>query len=92
MSSYYHMFTANFARVAQPLHRLTAKDINLNWAAECKAAFTCLKNKLATPPILAYHCCGKDFTLEIDALMQGLEAILSQVQKDGNLHPVAYAS
>ena len=34
----------------------------------------------------------KPFTLETDASIQGLGAILSQVQNDGYLHPLAYAS
>ena len=51
-----------------------------------------LKTKLASPPVLAYPCFSKAFTLETDASIQGLGAVLSQVQEDGKPHPVAYAS
>ena len=51
-----------------------------------------LKTKLASPPVLAYPCFSKAFTLETDASIQELRAVLSQVQEDGKLHPVAYAS
>ena len=44
-----------------------------------------------TPPVLAYPLFYIDFTPETDALIQGLAAVLSQPQKDGKLHPVAYA-
>ena len=47
---------------------------------------------MVTLPVLAYPCFGKDFTLETDASVQGLGAVLSQVQEDEKLHPVAYAS
>ena len=55
------------------------------------AAFLSLKARLVTPPVLAYPCFGK-FTLETDASIQGLGAFFSQVQDDGKLHPVTYAS
>ena len=92
MTSYYWQFIPNFARAAQPLHRLTAKDVPFNWTADCEGAFVSLKTRLASPPVLAYPFFGDDFTLETDASIQGLGAILSQVQPDGKLHPVAYAS
>ena len=43
-------------------------------------------------PILAYPDFTKDFVLETDASKQGLGAILSQLQDDFKLHPLAYAS
>ena len=45
-----------------------------------------------TPPVLAYPSFDVDFTLETDALMKGLGAIWSQLQADGKLHLVTYAS
>lgn len=92
MTSYYRRFIPKFAKVAQPLHQLTAKGVPFNWTAECETAFLILKTRLVTPPVLAYPCFTKDFTLEMDASIQGLGAVLSQVQEDGRLHPVAYAS
>ena len=92
MASYYRRFIAGFAKIAQPLHRLTAKDVPFEWSPGCGAAFIALKNKLVTPPVLAYPCFGKAFTLETDASILGLGAVLSQKQVDQKLHPVAYAS
>ena len=92
MASYYRRFVPNFAKIAQPLHQLTAKNVPFNLMAECEAAFLSLKTQLVTPPVLAYPSFTKDFTLETDASIQGLGAVLSQVQDNGKLHPVAYAS
>ena len=92
MASYYRRFIAGFAKIAQPLHRLTAKDVPFEWSPGCGAAFIALKNKLVTPPVLAYPCFGKAFILETDASILGLGAVLSQKQMDQKLHPVAYAS
>ena len=92
MASYYRWFIAGFTKIAQPLHSLTAKNVAFNWSAECESAFATLKAKLVTVPVLAYPCFTKDFTLETDASILGLGAVLSQKQEDGKLHPIAYAS
>ena len=42
--------------------------------------------------MLAFLSFDVDFTLETDASIQCLGAILSQLQMDRKLHPVAYAS
>ena len=92
MSSYYRRFIAGFAKIAQPLHRLTAKDVPFDWSSDCETAFSTLKDKLVSPPVLAYRRFDEAFTLETDASIRGLGAVLSQKQTDGRLHPVAYAS
>ena len=45
-----------------------------------------------TAPVLSYPRYNHDFTLETDAFVLDLGAVLSQVQDDGRLHPVSYAS
>ena len=92
MSSYYRRFIRNFSKIAQPLHSLTQKGTHFEWTAECDEAFKSLKERLATPPVLAFPSFDDDFTLETDASVLGLGVILSQTKADGRLHPVAYAS
>ena len=92
LASYYRRFISGFAKIANPLHGLTTKNATFDWTPKCEAAFTTLKSRLATPPVLAYPHFGEDFTLETDALIQGLGAVLSQQQEDSRLHPIAYAS
>ena len=92
LSSYYRRFIPRFAKVAQPLHQLTRKGAEFVWSNECHSAFETLKQQLTSAPVLAYPAFDKPFTLETDASIQGLGAVLSQEQEDGKLHPVAYAS
>ena len=92
LSSYYRRFIRGFAEVAHPLHSLTQKDAIFHWSSECQQAFKHLKDALVSPPVLAYPNFSKNFTLETDASIKGLGAVLSQLQDDSCLHPVAYAS
>ena len=41
-------------------------------------------------PILAFADYTKEFLLETDASKEGLGAVLSQRQEDGQYHPVTY--
>ena len=43
-------------------------------------------------PVLAFANYTKDFLLKTDASKEGLGAVLSQKQEDGQFHPVAYGS
>jgi hypothetical protein len=78
--------------VAQPLHALTRKGVEFLWTEACHSAFETLKQKLTQVPVLAYPTFDKPFTLETDASILGLGAVLAQEQEDRRLHPVAYAS
>ena len=92
LASFYRKFVPNFARIAEPLHFLTRKDVQFEWTAACQDSFNCLKKKLIEGPVLAYPDFRKDYVLETDTSKQGLGAILSQVHNDGKCHPVSYAS
>ena len=51
-----------------------------------------LKQLCMSDPILAFTDYNKEFLLETDASKEGLGAVLSQKQEDGQYHPVAYGS
>ena len=51
-----------------------------------------LKDKLTSAPVLAYPSFDKPFTVETDACINRLGAVLQQTQDDSKLHPVAYTS
>ena len=91
-ASYYRRFIPQFTKVAHPLHCLTRKDVPFHWTSECQAAFEDLKSRLMSASVLAYPNFDKDFVLETDASYVGLGAVLSQLQKNGKLHFLSYAS
>jgi len=92
MTSYYRQFIPNFAKLAQPLHQLTGKGVPFHWTPECDAC--CLS--VTEGPVSYSPCTSLPLLWQIYAgnrcLNQGLGAFFSQVQDDGKLHPVAYAS
>ena len=68
------------------------KDEPYYWGSKQQQAFELLKEKLVTAPILAYPDFGKRFILATDASYHGFGATLSQKDRDGKEHPIAYAS
>jgi hypothetical protein len=91
-TSYYPEVYFVVAKIAFPLHALTCKDAKFQWSEECQAAFNSLKEAITRAPVLAYPDFDLDFTLETDASVKGLGAVLMQRHSDQTLHPVAFAS
>ena len=108
LASYYRRFIPNFAKWAGPLQALIIphsttvklrrgeikkKDIpEFNWTEECQEGFDKLKEALTTAPVLSYPDYTKPFTLETDASLRGIGAVLSQIDQDGDYRVIAYAS
>ena len=92
LASYYRRFISQFASIAQPLHALTRKEAPFDWSDSCEKAMETLQHKLTTAPVLTYPSGGRPYTLETDASILGLGAVLNQEQDNGKLHPIAYAS
>ena len=61
------------------------------WGEPQQAAFDMIKEKLASPPDLAYTDFKRPFIVHTDASTEGLGAVLYQEQ-DGLEHVIAYAS
>jgi len=93
-ANFYRRFIKNYSRVAKPLTELTKKEKGKGWAwnHEAEAAFKDLKHRFTTAPILAHFDPAKPVIVETDASDFALGAILSQRDKEGRLHPVAFHS
>ena len=91
MVGYYRQYISDFATVAKPLTRLTAKGIGWHWGAEEQQAFTSLKQALIIAPVLGYPDPRLLYIRDTDASLVGLGAVLSQVQ-DGQERVVGYYS
>lgn len=94
---YYQRYIPAFAKNAAPLHGLlrgmatTHKTAPIHWTTDCEQAFQQLKEALVSPPILAYADFNLPFRLYTDASLEGLGAVLAQVQ-NGKERVIAYAS
>ena len=100
LASCYRKYVSNFAKVVSPLHALTGKSDasdrksgkTLRWSEEADAALASLKQALCCVPILTYPRFDREFVLEVVASLKGLGACLSQLDENGKLRPVAFAS
>ena len=91
---YYRRFVPKFGSIAKTLTLKTHKDVakkNFFGQKKTKRPFEDLRNRLITPPILAYPNFEEKFLLFTDACDYGIGAVLSQVQ-NGQEHPIAFAS
>lgn len=54
MANYYRRYVDQYARMAKPLYSLCKKDIPFIWNPACEEAFSKIKEKLVTSPVLIY--------------------------------------
>lgn len=91
LCSYYRRFIQGFADLAALLHALTRRNARLEWGRDQQEAFTKLKEKLASAPILGMPHDQGTYYLDTDASDGGLGVVLSQDQF-GREIVLAYAS
>lgn len=84
IASYYRKFIAEFANIAHPLHHLTAKDTGFRNVRRSSLPEDWTSDTL----MLAYPQFGQPFTIETDAYIMGLGAVLSQEKRVGKPHSV----
>ena len=87
LTGVYRRFIPNYTEIAEPLSRLTRKNVPFSWTEEQQQSFEKLKNLLVSGPVLQIFDPDKVSTLYTDASKVGIGAVLSQ---EG--HPVAYYS
>ena len=95
---HYRRFIKGFAHIAQPLNEhLTGEGASRKseWVSlleDALKAFEALKQACMPAPVLAFADYTKPFLLETDVSKDGLGAVLSQKQADGQYYPVTYSS
>lgn len=90
--SWFRKFIPDFAKVAEPLTRLTKKSQAWVWSLEQGKSFETLKKLLTTAPILVQADYTKPFVLRTDASNYALGAALLQGESPNQEHPIEYAS
>lgn len=90
--NFYHEYIPKISTILDPLHRLLRKDVKFNWSVECEKSFTEIKKLLCSQPVLEIF--DKDLPIKIftDASIEGIGAILKQMQRNGKEKPVAFFS
>jgi len=90
--NYYNRFLPNLSTHLAPLYALLKRGSCWCWKSEQNEAFQAAKQALQADSLLVHYDPSKPLLLACDALSKGLGAVLSQVMKDGQEHPIAYAS
>ena len=91
MASFYRRFIPDFSNIAEPLTKLTRKHAKFEWTDQCQMAFDVLKQKLCTPPVLAFPDPTKPYILYTDASENCIVGLLAQECPDGE-RPLQYLS
>ena len=92
LANYYRRYIKGYAEIAKPLHKLTERNTPFKWTLVCENAFSTLRSKLTTTPVLAYPDFNQQFILDTDASNAAIGAVLSQIGDDGQEHVIAYGS
>lgn len=94
LAGYYRKFIPDFATIAAPLTNLTRKNApNLvRRTPACDGAFAELKSWMCSSPILRSPNFSKPFIVQTDASECGVGAVLSQLDDNGDDHPMSYYS
>lgn len=91
LCNYYRKFVPAFSELASPLNELLPKEVTFMWTEEHQNAFTQLKERLTSAPILGYPSTEGKYILDTDASNHGIGAVLSQLQW-GEERVITYAS
>ncbi|KAK8921802.1 hypothetical protein KSP39_PZI019922 [Platanthera zijinensis] len=78
LAGYYRRFVKGFSSLAAPLTRLTQKHARFEWTDQCEQAFSELKQRLCSAPVLALPSDRLDFSVYTDASGVGLGCVLMQ--------------
>ena len=92
-ANFYRRFFRGFSAIAAPLHALTSPQGQFRWCPEAEKAFSPLKRRFTSAPILTLPDPKRQFVVEVDASNEGIGAVLSQrSDRDGKVHPCAFLS
>lgn len=91
-ANFYRKFIRGFSSVAAPISELTKKNGGpFCWNSLAEKAFSNLKQRFSSAPILVLPDPTQPFVVEVDASDLGVGAVLSQ-RCSGKLHPCAFFS
>ncbi len=89
---YCSRFIPDFATLTQPLRELTKQGTVWIWSNNHQNAFDVIKAAISKDCVMAYYNPRQETQLTVDASPYGLGAILSNIDANGVVRNVAYAS
>ena len=78
--------------MAKPLNDLLKKDKKFEWTNDCQTAFDNLKKCFTEEPVLMMPDQTRPFQIETDASKYATGAILTQLNENGDRHPISIIS
>ena len=92
LGNFYWKFIRKYSDMAKPLNDLLKKDKPFEWTEEAAQAFNELKAKFCEQLILMMPDPSRPFQIEADASKFAIGAVLTQLDSNGERHPVAFLS
>ena len=90
--NFYRKFISHHSNIAKLLNNLTKKDRKFEWTNNTQLSFDNLKKKFTKEPILMIPDHKRPFQIKSDAFKVATGAVLTQLDPNGNWHPVAFLS
>ena len=90
--NFYRQFIWHFSELAKPLNDLLKKDQKFNWTEDCQRSFDELKKRFTEEPVLMMPDQTKPFQIESDASKYATGAVLTQLDCNGDRHPISFIS
>jgi hypothetical protein len=90
--NFYQKFIFHYSELARPLNNLTKRDKKFEWTTECQEAFDTMKKQFTEELVLLMPNQSKPFQIESDASKVATGVVLTQLDSNGNRHPLAFLS
>ena len=86
LAGYYRKYFKGFSSIAQPMTKLTGKDVKFTWSEECERSFSALKDMLTNARVLVLPEADQTYVVYTDASITGLGCVLTQHGKVKPMH------
>ena len=90
--NFFRRFILRYAKIARPLYNLLMKESPGIWTDACEKAFEELKTAVSSNTVMRHFDCTKETFVECDSSDVMTGGVLSQLDEEGRLRPVAYLS
>ena len=90
--NFYRKFIRNYSDLAKPLNEILKKGKTFDWTEDAQQSFDALKIRFSKEPVLLMPDITRPFQIESDASKYASGAVLTQMDGNGNRHPVAFIS